>query len=147
MESRELLVVPTPIISADLTRSERPGGALRAERVHRYLVARLRSARHELRELEARREAPAAVVAWVGSLVSERQREVEARRAEGEARAEALVRAAEERVQELVGGAESEARALRAVAVWLRQLGGAPADPVGPLPAGAGSRQVEAGVR
>jgi hypothetical protein len=106
-------------VAVDLTGPAQQGSTARAELLHRHLVARLHAARSELRQLQDGAEVPEELVLWLGAVVAERRRDVEASRAEIRDRAAALVRAADARAAELVAAAESEARVLRAVATWL----------------------------
>jgi hypothetical protein len=117
-------------------RDDRPGALLSAEQLRRHLLERLEAAREELRALERRRPAPTVLVNRVGAAVAEAQRSIEAERAESELRSDALGRVAARRGSLLIAGAEAEARILRAVATWLRQV------PAGAL--GAGAAVVEA---
>jgi hypothetical protein len=99
-----------------------PGGHLSAEQLRRHLVARVRTARERVQVLEAQRPAPAVLVTRVGATVAEAQRVIDLERAEADVRAEALGRVVARRAGELLAEAEAEARVLRAVATWLRQV-------------------------
>jgi hypothetical protein len=112
----------TPIGPAvvDLAGQAREGSTARTELLHRHLVARIEAARGELRQLQEGDDVPEELVAWLGAVVAERRRELEASRAAARDRAAALVRAADARAAELIESAETEARVLRAVATWLR---------------------------
>jgi hypothetical protein len=106
----------------DLTGQAHQGSTARTELLHRHLVARLQAARGELRQLLEGADVPEELVMWLGAVVADRRRELDASRAEARDQAAALVRAADARAAELIASAEAEARVLRAVATWLRSV-------------------------
>jgi hypothetical protein len=106
----------------DLTGQAHQGSTARTELLHRHLVARLQAARSELRQLQEGADVSEDLVMWLGAVVADRRRELDASRAETRHQAEALVRAADARAAELIASAEAEARVLRAMATWLRSV-------------------------
>ena len=120
MSPLEPLVEPTSILSAGSV-SDR-SGRTRAEHLHRHLSARLAAAQEELGQLDERGDAPEVLVARFGATVSDAQQTLAREWAEEDQRSSALRRAAEAHARQLIADAESEARVLRAVATWLRQV-------------------------
>ena len=94
---------------------------LRAELVHRHLVARVAATRRRIEELERADRDPDELAVSVGATVVEARRRLSAERAEAALRSEAFERAARRRGAEIVAEAEAEARVLRAAASWVRQ--------------------------
>lgn len=129
----EPIAEPTLLTAPGAPGVDRRTGSLRAELLHRHLEARLASARAELRRREEAALPPDELVARFGATVADAQRTLAAERAAAEAASCALLHGAQARATQLVADAEAEARALRAVATWLRHepmpVLGRPSDP------------------
>lgn len=119
MTSLDAIAWPPTVVEAELALVDGARGIGSVELVHLQLISRLQVARAELRRLEAGSRLPEELVARLGSVVAQRQRELEAMRAETEARVQELLAAADLRAEEIVAAAESEGRVLRAIGIWL----------------------------
>jgi hypothetical protein len=118
----ELISDPTSFPSSGPSRTGGSGRTVRNELLRRHLIARVGAAREQLRALEDHDQAPAALVARVGATVAEAQRAIAAEHAEARTRSAALLRIADVRAAEILADADAEARVLRAMVTWLRQV-------------------------